>query len=50
MDNETDYTKQLKTDNKNLEAELQKKQSELRVYDRVNFYYSQDEVMFVRNC
>jgi len=47
MDNETDYTKQLKTDNKNLEAELQKKQSELRVYDRVNFYYSQDEVMFV---
>ena len=46
-DEETDYTKQLKTDNQNLEAELQKKQSQLRVYDRVNFYYSQDEVMFV---
>ena len=44
---ETDYTKQLKIDNANLEAELQKKQSELRLYDRVNSYYSQDEVMFV---
>jgi hypothetical protein len=41
------YAKQLKTDNINLEAELQKKQSELRVYDRVNTYYTQDEVMFI---
>ena len=41
------YTDQLKTENAKLEAELQKKQSNLRVYDRVNFYYSQDEVMFV---
>lgn len=41
------YANQLKTENANLEAELQKKQSDLRVYDQVNFYYSQDEVMFV---
>ncbi len=41
------YANQLKTENANLEAEIQKKQSDLRVYDQVNFYYSQDEVMFV---
>ena len=44
---ETDYTKQLKTENDKLEEEIQKKQSELRVYDRVNSYYTQDEVMFI---
>ena len=30
-----------------LERELQKKQSEFNVYDRVNDYYLQDEVLFV---
>ena len=44
---EIDYTKQLKIENANLEAEIQKKQSEFRVYDRINDYYSQDEVMSI---
>jgi len=47
MAEETDYIKQLKIENANLEAEIQKKQSEFRVYDRVNDYYSQDEVMSI---
>ena len=41
------YTDQLKIENANLEKELQQKQSDFLKYDRVNFYYSQDEVMFV---
>ena len=41
------YATQLKKENSKLESKLRKKQSDLRVYDRVNFYYSQDEVMFV---
>ena len=40
-----DYINQLKIENKNLEMELQKKQSNFQVYDRINFYYSQDDVM-----
>ena len=43
----TDYTKQLKKENANLETELQTKQSEFNKYDRVNTYYSQDEVMII---
>lgn len=39
------YINQLKIENKNLEIELQKKQSNFQVYDRINFYYSQDDVM-----
>jgi hypothetical protein len=41
------YATQLKKENSKLESKLRKKQSDLRVYDQVNFYYSQDEVMFV---
>lgn len=41
------YTDQLKIENANLEKELQQKHSDFNKYDRVNFYYSQDEVMFV---
>jgi hypothetical protein len=43
----SDYAKQMKIENDKLEAEVQKKQSEFRVYDRVNDYYSQDEVMSI---
>jgi len=43
----SDYTNQLAKENANLEAEIQKKEKNLRVYDRVNEYYSQDEVMLV---
>lgn len=43
----TQYATQLKSENSKLEGEIRQKQSDLRVYDRVNFYYSQDEVMFV---
>ena len=42
-----DYANQLKIENANLEKELQTKQSEFNKYDRVNTYYSQDEVMIV---
>lgn len=42
-----DYANQLKIENANLERELQTKQSEFNKYDRVNTYYSQDEVMIV---
>ena len=42
------YTsKQLNLENQNLEAEIEKKQSEFEIYNRVNDYYSQDEVMTV---
>ena len=41
------YANQLIIENTNLEKELQQKQSDFNKYDRVNFYYSQDEVMFV---
>jgi hypothetical protein len=41
------YAKQLKIENANLEIELQTKQSEFNKYDRVNTYYSQDEVMII---
>ena len=44
---ETDYTKQLKIDNMNLETEIEKQQNETNKYDRLNYYYSQDEVMNV---
>lgn len=44
---EIDYAKQLKIENEKLEAEIEKKQNEFQVYDRVNDYYSQDEVMSV---
>lgn len=43
----SEYSDQLKIENTNLEAEIKKKESELLIYDRVNEYYSQDEVMFV---
>ena len=42
-----DYAKQLKIENANLEKELKTKQNEINKYDRVNTYYSQDEVMIV---
>lgn len=42
-----DYANQLKIENANLETELQTKQSEFNKYDRVNYYYSQDEVMII---
>lgn len=42
---ETDYTKQLKTENYNLEMELQNKQSKFQVYDRINLYNSQDDAL-----
>lgn len=47
MAESNDYITQLKTENENLDAEIQKKQGEFRVYGRVNEYYSQDEVMSV---
>jgi|LauGreDrversion4_2_1035121.scaffolds.fasta_scaffold02389_9 hypothetical protein len=43
----TDYTTQLAKENAKLETELQKKDNELRIHDRANDYYSQDEVMMV---
>ena len=47
MAESNDYITQLKTENENLDVEIQKKQGEFRVYGRVNEYYSQDEVMSV---
>lgn len=47
MAESNDYITQLKTENQNLDAEIQKKQGENQVYGRVNEYYSQDEVMYV---
>jgi hypothetical protein len=44
---DANYASQLKIENEKLERELQKKQSEFNVYDRVNDYYLQDEVLFV---
>ena len=41
------YAAQLKKENTKLVKTIRKKQSNLRVYNQVNFYYSQDEVMFV---
>lgn len=43
----SEYSDQLKIENTNLEAEITKKETELQIYNRVNEYYSQDEVMFV---
>lgn len=43
----SEYSDQLKIENTNLEAEITKKETDLRIYNRVNEYYSQDEVMFV---
>lgn len=43
----SDYTKQLAKENANLEIEIQKIGNELRIHDRTNDYYSQDEVMIV---
>jgi FlaA1/EpsC-like NDP-sugar epimerase len=41
------YTNQLINDNKKLEEEIQEKEKNLRIYNRINDYYSQDEVMLV---
>jgi hypothetical protein len=41
------YAAQLKKENTKLVKTIRKKQSNLRVYNQVNFYYSQNEVMFV---
>jgi hypothetical protein len=43
----SDYTNQLAKENANLEIEIQKKENELRINDRTNDYYLQDEVMMV---
>jgi|LakMenE18May11ns_1017448.scaffolds.fasta_scaffold9030320_1 hypothetical protein len=43
----SDYTNQLAKENANLEIEIQKKENELRIHDRTNDYYLQDEVMMV---
>lgn len=43
----SEYSDQLKIENTNLEAEITKNETDLRIYNRVNEYYSQDEVMFV---
>ena len=43
----SDYTNQLAKENANLEIEIQKIGNELRIHDRTNDYYSQDEVMIV---
>ena len=44
---DSDYTNQLINDNTKLEAEIQEKEKNLRIYNRINDYYSQDEVMLV---
>jgi hypothetical protein len=44
---ETDYTKQLKIENAKLETEIANQENNFNKYDRVNFYYAQDEVMQV---
>lgn len=44
---DSDYTNQLINDNKKLEEEIQEKEKNLRIYNRINDYYSQDEVMLV---
>jgi hypothetical protein len=44
---ETDYTKQLKIENAKLETEIADQENNFNKYDRVNYYYSQDEVMQV---
>ena len=41
------YTNQLINNNKKLEEEIQEKEKNLRIYNRINDYYSQDEVMLV---
>ncbi len=43
----SNYTNQLAKENANLEIEIQKKENELRINDRTNDYYLQDEVMMV---
>ncbi len=43
----SDYENQLAKENANLEIEIQKKENELRINDRTNDYYLQDEVMMV---
>lgn len=43
----SNYTNQLAKENANLETEIQKKENELRINDRTNEYYLQDEVMMV---
>jgi hypothetical protein len=43
----TDYTKQLKIENANLETEIANQENNFNKYERVNYYYSQDEVMQV---
>ena len=43
----SDYTNQLAKENANLEIEIQKKENELRINDRTNDYYLQDEVIMV---
>ena len=43
----SDYTEQLKIENTKLEKEIQKKQSNSFVYERVNDYYLQDDVLIV---
>ena len=43
----SEYSDQLRIENTNLEAEIKKKETDLRIYDRVNEYYSHDEVMVV---
>jgi hypothetical protein len=43
----SNYTNQLAKENANLETEIQKKENELRINDRTNDYYLQDEVMMV---
>jgi hypothetical protein len=42
-----DYKKQLAIENKNLQDEIDKLQNEFNRFDRVNQYYTQDEVMIV---
>jgi len=41
------YTKQLDKENQNLQYEIDKLQNEFNRFDRVNQYYTQDEVMIV---
>jgi hypothetical protein len=41
------YTKQLDIENQNLQDEIDKLQNEFNRFDRVNQYYTQDEVMIV---
>ena len=43
----SEYTTQLAKENAKLEAEIQEKEKNLRIYNRINEYYSQDEIMLV---